>query len=120
MNLMADVVLNLRIPKNVVRWMSKKSRFKGPFDNEYGKWDQNVLKSKWHPFYHICWSLWRTLSSKKSLLIIGKISGLFFNTLTADQIYSLLNGDNLMEPIEMQLSLEGKTFSKLLFHIFEM
>ena len=46
MNLMADVVPNLRIPKNVVRSMSKKSRFKGSFDNEYGKWDQNVLKSK--------------------------------------------------------------------------
>ena len=44
----------------------------------------------------------------------------FFDTLTASQRCSLLNRDNLMEPIEMQLSLKGKTFSQLLFGIFEM
>ena len=32
MNLIADVFLNLRTPKNVVRSISKKSRFRGPFE----------------------------------------------------------------------------------------
>ena len=71
--------------------MSKKSRFRGPYDKKYGKWDQTVLKSQLHPCYHIYWSLGRQLSSKNSLLVIGKISRLFLNTSTADQKYCLLN-----------------------------
>ena len=34
---MADLFPKLRIPENVVRYMSKKSRFKGPFDRQHGK-----------------------------------------------------------------------------------
>ena len=30
--------------------MSKKSRFRGPFDKEHAKWDQTELKSEWHCF----------------------------------------------------------------------
>ena len=54
--------------------------------------------------YYLYWSSWRLLSWKKSLLVICKILGLFVNTLTADEKYSLLNRDNLMQPIQMQLS----------------
>ena len=50
--------------------------------------------------------------SKRSLLVIGKIVGLFFNTLTAGQKYSLLNKDKLTQPIEMQSSLKRKTISE--------
>ena len=42
--------------------------------------------------------------------MICKISGLFVNTLTANGKYSLLNRDNLTEPIQMQLSKKQKTF----------
>ena len=52
--------------------MTKNSRFTGPFDNQYGKWDQKVLISECHPFFHIYWSLWKQLSSKKSLLELDK------------------------------------------------
>ena len=38
MTLIADLFPKLRIPENVVRYMSKKSRFKGPFDTQHGKW----------------------------------------------------------------------------------
>ena len=93
--------------------MSKKSRFRGPFDSQHGKWDQTVLKSEWHSFYHIYWSLWSQLSSIKLILLIDKISGHFFNTLTADQKYSLLNRENLTEPSEMQLSLKRITFPQV-------
>ena len=43
--LRGDVFRKLRIPKNVVRYMSKKSHFRKPFDKQQGKWDQTVLKS---------------------------------------------------------------------------
>ena len=52
--------------------------------------------------------------------MIRKILGLFVNTLTADDKYSLVNSDNLMQHIiQMQLSPKEKTFSEFLFCIFE-
>ena len=51
------------------------------------------------------------LSWKKSLLAIRKILGLFVNTMTADDKHSLLNRDNLTQPIRMQLCQKRKTFS---------
>ena len=42
---MADLFLKLRNPENVVRYMSKKSRFKGPFDRQHGTLVQTLLRS---------------------------------------------------------------------------
>ena len=42
----ADVFSKIWIPKNVVRVISKKSRFRGPFEKQHGKWDQTLLKSE--------------------------------------------------------------------------
>ena len=44
--------------------------------------------------------------------MIGKISELFFNTLTVGQKNSLLNRDNLTPRTQMQLSLKGKDSSE--------
>ena len=43
MTLIADLFPILRNPKNVVRSMSKKSRFKGPFERQHGKRVQTLL-----------------------------------------------------------------------------
>ena len=51
MTLIADVFLKVRTPKNVVKQMSKKSRFRGPFNNQHGKGNQTLLKSERH---HLC------------------------------------------------------------------
>ena len=47
--------------------------------------------------------------------MICKILGLFFNTLTADDKYSLLNRDNLKDPIHTQLSQKPKAFCESFF-----
>ena len=52
-----------------------------------------------------------------SLLVLCKILRLFVNTLTADDKYSLLNRDNLKQPIPIILLERRKTFS-LFFSIF--
>ena len=52
---------------------------------------------------------------KKSLLVIHKILRLFVNTLTVNDKHYLLNRDNLMQPIQMQLSQKQKTFSEFFF-----
>ena len=53
MTLIADVFLNLRTPKEVVREMSKKSRFRGPFDKGHGKWAETLFKSERQHLYQI-------------------------------------------------------------------
>ena len=47
------------------------------------------------------------------MLVLCKILGLFVNTLTDDEKYSLLYRDNLMQPIQILLSQKRKTFSQL-------
>ena len=44
------------------------------------------------------------------LLLISQILGVFANTLTADDMYSLHNREKLTRPIPMQLSKELKLF----------
>ena len=115
MTLIAEVFPKLRSPKNKVRSMSIKSRFKGSFKKQHGKCVQTLLKFAWQNLYHIYWSLWRQLTCKKSLLVTWKISRLFPKTLSADGKYSLLNRDILSQPIQMQLSRKEKTFSQLFY-----
>ena len=43
MTIIADLFPKLRNPENVVRYMSKKSRFKGPFDRQHGTLAQTLL-----------------------------------------------------------------------------
>ena len=45
MTLIADLFPKLRTAKNVVRYMSKKSRFKVPFDRQRGKRVQTLVPS---------------------------------------------------------------------------
>ena len=46
------------------------------------------------------------------MLVLCKISGLFLKTLTDNDKYSLLDGDNLTQPIQILLSQKQKTFSQ--------
>ena len=74
--------------------MSKKSRFRGPFDKEHGK-DSLPNQFNWKSF----------------LLLTWKMLGLPVKTLAIDVKYLVLNRDNLMRTIQMQLSQKQKTFS---------
>ena len=53
MILIADLFPKLRTQKNVLRYMSKKSRFKGPFDKEHGKRAQKLFRSEPQHRYYI-------------------------------------------------------------------
>ena len=53
MTLIADLFPKLRTPKNVVRYMSKKSRFKVLFDTKHGKRVQTLFPSEPQHRYHI-------------------------------------------------------------------
>ena len=53
MTLIAELFPKLRTPKNLVRYLSKKARFKGPFDGQHGKRVQTLLLSDPQHRYHI-------------------------------------------------------------------
>ena len=53
MTLIADLFPKLRTPKNVVRYKSKKSRFKVPFHRQHGKRVQTPLRSEPQHRYRI-------------------------------------------------------------------
>ena len=53
MTLIADLFPKSRILENVIRYMSKKSRFKRPFDRQHGKRVQTLLQSERQHRYHI-------------------------------------------------------------------
>ena len=88
--------------------MSKKSRWRGPFEKQHGKRAQPLFESASQTLYHNHRSLPRKLSWKNSLLLTCKILGLLVNTLATDEKYPVLNRDNLTIPIQMQLSQKEK------------
>ena len=53
MSFIADLLPKLRTTENVVRYMSKKSRFKGPFDMQHSKRVQTLFRSEPQHRYHI-------------------------------------------------------------------
>ena len=96
--------------------MSKKRHLTVPFNKQHGEQAQILFKSERRYFYHIYRSLRRQLSLKKSLLVIWKILRLFVKIFTANDKYSLLNRDNLMQLIQMQLSQKSKSFLNFFFN----
>ena len=54
------------------------------------------------------------MSWKTSFLLPCQISGLLVNTLAADEMYPILNRNNLTIPIGKQLSQKQKCFSRFL------
>ena len=58
------------------------------------------------------------MSREKSLFVISKILRTVFNTFTSYENYSLLNRDNLTQPVHMQLSQKQKIFPEFFFFFF--
>ena len=80
---------------------------------------ETLLKSGQQYLYHIYWSLWLQFSCKNSLLVICKILGLFLNTLTDDDKYSLLKRDNFFQYLQIQLSQKRKPFSQFFLAVLK-
>ena len=89
--------------------MSKKSRFKTPFESKHDKGSQRLLKPARQHFNQIFSSLlWKQLKNVSFTFILG----LFVHILIEDDKYYLLNRENLLQPIQMPLSKKQKYFSK--------
>ena len=53
MTLIADLFVKLRTPKNMVKYVSKISRFRGPFKKTHGKGNQTLFEFEQYHLYHI-------------------------------------------------------------------
>ena len=53
MNFIADVFPKLRTPKNMVRSMPKKSRFRASVEKQHANCAQTLFKLEGQPHYHI-------------------------------------------------------------------
>ena len=100
--------------------MSKKSRFRGPFENQHGKRAQTRFKSASRHLDHIGQSLTSQSSWKKSLLLTCQILELLVNTSAADEKYPVLNRDILTISIQKQLSHKQKTSLNFWMHFWNL
>ena len=106
------VFAKLQTVKNLVRPMSKKSRFWTRFDSQHVKRSKTLVNSAWQDFYHSSLLLWANLTWKMFLLVISKILGQFLNTSTADDKYSVSSKENFPQPVQQQFSKKPIVFSE--------
>ena len=114
MTFIAYVFPKIQTANNAVRQMSKKPRFWTLFGSQHVKGSQTLVISAWQHFYQISSSLWAKLTRKISLLMICEI-----NTLTANAKYSLPTSENLLQPIQIQLSKKRIIFFEFVLPILK-
>ena len=100
----ANVFPILRTVKDFVRPLTKKPHFRTSFDSQHVKGSQTIVKSSWEHFYHIFPSPWGGMIWNISPLLKFQMIGVFVNTWTADYNYPVPDCQNLLFPVQMQLS----------------
>ena len=102
----------LLLPKNVVTWMLLNSCFRTPFGNQPVKGSKTLLKFARQQFYANVPLISNKLSCVSCLLVGSEMLGHFFETLTADHMYSCDNWQKLPQQIQGQLSSKPSTSSQ--------
>ena len=108
--LIGYVFSNLEIPKYLVNEMSKKPRLRTPCDSEHVKQSEKLTTSL--PSY--CFITLAKIDLENTHLSVSEIVGVFVNTSTVDNKYSLRKRKNLQQPIQLQLCRKRKYFSEYL------
>ena len=88
------------------------SCFRTTFANNRVNGFQTLLKTGRHNYYPLFSSILGKLSRKKSPSVWYEILRLFVNALTADDMYSSSNMQNLPQQFQTPLSQKQKTFSR--------
>ena len=100
----ANVFAKLATVQGLVTPLSIQRRLKTSFYSQQVKRFQTLVKSSWEHFYDIFWSLWGEIIWKISTWLKFDIIRLFANTWTADYKYPVPDCENLLFPIQIQLS----------------
>ena len=104
MIIIGNVFPKLHTVKDVVQKLSWKHFFRISSDSQHVNGCQTLAKSQWELIYHIFWSLWEEMIWKISPLLKVKILDVFVNTLATEDTYPVRDCENLLFPIQMELS----------------
>ena len=102
--LIANVFAKLATVQGLVTPLTIQRRLKTSLDSQHVKPFQTQVKAFWEIFYHIFSTLWGEIIWKTSPWLKFGITGLFVNTWPADYKYPVPDCENLMFPIQIQLS----------------
>ena len=100
----ANVFRKLATVQGLVTPLTIQRRLKTSFESQHVKPFQTLVKSSWEHFEHIFSSLWGEKIWKISTWLNFHIIGLFAKTWTADYKYPVPDCENLLFPIQIQLS----------------
>ena len=100
----ANVFPKLHTVKILVRPLSKKRRFRTGSDSQHVEASAIFRKAPREHFYHVFPSLSGKLIRKMSPPVLREILGVFVNILTPDGKYPVQDSENLLLPIQMELS----------------
>ena len=100
----ANVFVSLQTVKNLVRTLSKQRCFRTRFNSQHVKVSQILAISPWRRFYHVFSSFSLKLTRKMLPLAFGEILWASVNTVTTDGKCFVQHCENLLFPIQMQLS----------------
>ena len=102
--LIANVFPKLATLQGLVTPLTIQRRLKTSLESQHVKRFQTQVKSSWELFYHIFQSLWGEIIWKTSPWLKFGIRGLFVNTWNAGYKYPVPYCENLLFPIQIQLS----------------
>ena len=116
-----QIFWKLLTPKNVVTWTQESSRFRTAFVNQRINESETLTNSAWPQFYANFTIIQKKKKSswKRSLLVTSEVLGLFRNTLTANNMNSLHNGDKSPQHLQTPFSSKSKSLSQFFSWIFE-
>ena len=97
--------------------MHKRSCLWKLFGNQHVRESKKLLKYGKRHLNQTCLSLWGTLNKKEFLLLESQTFWLLVNTLAVDHDYSCSSRENLLLPIQIQLS--KKHILRTFYRIFE-
>ena len=100
----ANVFPKLHTVKILVRPLSKKRRFRTGSDSQHVEASAIFRKAPREHFYHVFPSLSGKLIRKMSPPVLREILGVFVNILTPVGKYPVQDSENLLLPIQMELS----------------
>ena len=100
----ASVLPKLATVQGLVTPLTIQRPLKTSFNSQQVKRVQTLVKSSWEHYYHIFSSLWWEMIWKRPPWLKFEIEALFAKTWTNDYKYAVTGCENLLFPIQIQLS----------------
>ena len=116
----ANVFPKLQTVQNFDRPLCRRRRFGTRFYSQHVKVSQILAKPPWQSLYQVSSSFSGKLIWKMFPLVLGEILEVFVDILTDAGRYPVQYCENLLLPIQMQLTEKRKFFLNFLFYFWNL